>query len=66
MSPYGFCVLGAGDSHGWLQQRAFQKYAVITEGLVDSGQDLLLDGSSLLNIVVAVHQDLGLNDGHQA
>lgn len=59
-------ALGAGDRHGGLEQGAFQEDPVVVEGLVDGPQHLLLHLGRPLDGVVTVHEDLGLDDGHQS
>lgn len=57
--------VSSGD-HVGLEQSALQVDMVVRQGLVDSSQDLLGDVLATLQVVVAVGQNLGLNDGDDA
>ena len=63
------CVLNrtrlAGGDHVGLEQSALQVDVVVAERLVDGGEHLLGHVLASLERVVAVGQDLRLNDGHQ-
>ena len=55
-----------GGHHVGLQQGAFQEHVVVVERLVHGGQHLLCDGSTDLDAVGPVDEDLRLDDGYEA
>ena len=58
--------LGAGGGHRGLEQAALQKHSVSGQGFVDGAQHPFLHRGGGGDVVVAIHQDLGLHDGHEA
>lgn len=56
----------AGGDHVGLEQGALQVDVVVGQSLVNGGQDLLRHVLAALQVVVAVGEDLGLHDGHDA
>mmetsp|Transcript_22639 Transcript_22639/g.70870 ORF Transcript_22639/g.70870 Transcript_22639/m.70870 type:complete len:443 (+) Transcript_22639:533-1861(+) len=62
------CLVGAvdaGHGHGGLDDGALEEDAVLLEALVDGGHDAFLDPGRGVEIVVAVDEDLGLDDGDE-
>jgi hypothetical protein len=58
-------VVSAGDGHGGLEEGSLEVNAVLRAGLVNLSENLLLDGGGPLDAVVAVHENLGLDDGDE-
>jgi len=58
-------AIGAGGDHVGLEERALEEDLVVVERLVDGGEDALRDGGAGLDVVAAVGEDLGLDDGHE-
>lgn len=56
----------SSSNHVGLKQSALQVDMVVRQGLVHSSQDLLCDVLATLQVMVAVGQNLGLHDGHDA
>src|ERR671916_2026939 len=56
----------AVDDEVRLQERPFQMYALLVEGGVGALERPLVDLEGALDGVVAVYEDLGLDDGHEA
>jgi len=56
----------SGRDHVRLEQGAFQVDVVVGHGLVDGSQDLLSDVLAALQVVVAVGENLRLDDGDDA
>lgn len=56
----------SGGDHVGLEQGALQVDVVVGQGLVDGSQDLLSNVLAALQVVVAVRENLGLNDGDDA
>jgi hypothetical protein len=59
-------VVSARDGHGGLKEGTLKVNTVLRAGLVDLSEDLLLDSGGLLDAVVAVHENLRLDDGDEA
>ena len=57
-------VGGRGD-HVGLEERALEEDLVVAERLVDGGEDALGGGGAGLDVVPAVGEDLGLDDGDE-
>lgn len=57
---------GAGGHHVRLEESALEEDVLVVEGLVARGDDLLGDGAADLEVVITIHEDLGLDDGHEA
>ena len=55
----------AGDHHRRFEHRAFERNAIHVERLVHGVQGPLGDLLATLNSVIAIHQHLRLDDGHQ-
>jgi len=62
----GLGALGSGHGHRGLEQGSLEEDVVVVKGLVDGRKDLFLHGGGLINVVVAVHEDFGLDDGDEA
>jgi hypothetical protein len=58
-------AIGTGGDHVGLEERALEEDLVVVERLVDGGEDALRDGGAGLDVVAAVGEDLGLDDGHE-
>ena len=63
---YWLGAVSSGHGHGWLEERALEEDTVVREGLVHGSEDLLLHLSGSLDVVVTVHEDLGLDDWDEA
>ena len=59
-------VLLAGHHHAWLQQRVLENYSVSMQRVKHFVQNGLGDLGTAVDAVIAVDQDLGLNDRHDA
>jgi hypothetical protein len=59
-------AVSAGDGHGGLEEGSLKVNSVLRAGLVNLSENLLLDGGGPLDAVVAVHENLRLDDGHEA
>lgn len=59
-------AVGARQHHVGLEQAALQQHVVVGERLEHGRQHALGHVGAHLNRVAAVHQDLGLHNGHQA
>jgi hypothetical protein len=58
-------AVGAGGDHVGLEERALEEDLVVVERLVDGGEDALGGGGAGLDVVPAVGEDLGLDDGDE-
>ena len=56
----------SGRNHVRFEEGALQHQFVVNQGLHDGGEDVLGNLGASLDGVGAVHQDLGLDDGHKA
>lgn len=56
----------SGGDHVGLEQGALQVNVVVGQGLVDGSKDLLSNVLAALQVVVAVRENLRLNDGDDA
>ena len=59
-------AVGARGDHVGLEEGALEEDLVVVERLVDGGEDALGDGGAGLDVVGAVGEDLGLDDGDEA
>ncbi len=59
-------ALLAGNDHVGLEHNAVKSNAVVAELLKDNLEGARGDLKAAVNVVVAIHQDLGLNNGHNA
>ena len=56
----------SGRDHVRFEEGPLQHQFVVNQGLHDGGKDVLRNLGAFLDGVRAVHQDLGLDDGHKA
>lgn len=56
----------SGGNHVGFEEGALQVDVVVRQGLVDGSQDLLSDILTALQVVVAIGQNLRLNNGDDA
>jgi hypothetical protein len=64
----GTCLgaVGARGDHVGLEDGALEEDLVVVERLVDGGEDALGGGGAGVDVVPAVGEDLGLDDGDEA
>ena len=62
----GLLAVSARDGHGRLEEGALEVDAVLRQVLVHLSENLLLDAGGRLEVVVAVHENLRLDDGDEA
>jgi len=65
VSSHGLTAVRARESHGRLQERTLKEHTIVGQGLVHSSQYALLDLSGGVDVVITIHEDLGLHNGDQ-